>query len=125
MGKTLPFEAVGSPRPSADECRAICAAALALATRADKAGLSGAAYLLDMAAMAIGDEFGFFERERPSSEQIRIPTMPSEPQALLAWAERHIMDWSPHEELDARVEPRHVGPGARQRRNLFRKLPKL
>lgn len=46
----------------ADERRDICCQALALAARADKAGLTIAAYLLDMAALEIGHEFGMSSR---------------------------------------------------------------
>jgi hypothetical protein len=51
---------------NADERQDICAQALALAQRADKAGLMIAAYLLDMAALEIGHDFGRSRRFDPS-----------------------------------------------------------
>jgi hypothetical protein len=43
------------------ERRAICAAALALAQRADAVGLSIVAYLLDTAALHVADDLGLFD----------------------------------------------------------------
>lgn len=62
MAETVPFKPA-IPKPSrTDERRDICMQALALAQRADTAGLMIAAYLLDMAALEIGRDFGLFDR---------------------------------------------------------------
>ena len=64
MAKTTPFKPE-TPKPSSqDERRDICIQALALAQRADKAGLSTAAYLLDMAALMVGDDVSLFDLAR-------------------------------------------------------------
>jgi hypothetical protein len=48
-----------------DERRTICIEALALAQRAEEAGLKEAANLLDLAALTVGQEFGLLDRRRP------------------------------------------------------------
>ena len=50
---------------NADERRDICCQALALAQRADKAGLTIVAYLLDTAALEIGYDAASFSRVGP------------------------------------------------------------
>ena len=64
MAKTMPFKQAPPTPSSQDERRDICLQALALAQRADKAGLSTAAYLLDMAALMVGDDVSLFEHVR-------------------------------------------------------------
>ena len=64
MAKTMPFKPATSKASSRDERRDICIQALALAHRADKAGLPTAAYLLDMAALTVGDDVGLFDLAR-------------------------------------------------------------
>lgn len=53
----------------ADERHDICRQTLALAERADKAGLTIAAYLLDMAALEIGYDDASFSRVGPRRGQ--------------------------------------------------------
>jgi hypothetical protein len=51
-----------SKPPGVDERHDICCQVLALAQRADEAGLTIAAYLLDTAALEIGHDIGRFDR---------------------------------------------------------------
>jgi hypothetical protein len=63
--------------------------------------------------------------DRPDSwEILKRDPMPRDPEALIEWAKRHIFN-EPPSFMDAQVKPGHDGPGASQRRNLFRKLLKL
>ena len=65
-----PSHASPAASRSADERRAICVQALALAQRADKAGLPVAAYLLDLAALEIGPDFGARAARRKTGDKL-------------------------------------------------------
>ena len=65
MTETMPSKPAIAKPSSADERRAICVQALALAQRAEAAGLPVAAYLLDMVALQVGDAFGLVDRRGP------------------------------------------------------------
>lgn len=93
MTTTVPF------KPPADapdaKRRAICCEALALARRAQAAGLGRTAELLDMAALEAAATFAFSPaRRKPTAAAPRqiapIDPMPHEPEALIAWASRHL-----------------------------------
>lgn len=79
----------------APERQAICREALVLARRAQRAGLSMATVLLSLAAFDAGYNYGLFGRARGRRDFRDIladDPIPDEPEALMAWAKRHIMD---------------------------------
>ena len=90
MAEPIPFKPPISP-----ERQAICREALALAGHARAAGLWLVSVLLEMAAGEAANEIGLFGRAAGRPGYLRAlarEPMPNEPEALLAWAKRHIMD---------------------------------
>ena len=77
------------------ERHALCREALALAARARAGGLMLVAMLLEMAAGEAANEAGLFGRAGQGRGYLRAiarEPMPKEPEALLAWARRHLYD---------------------------------
>ena len=95
MPEPIPFKPPNGKPPGPGERRAICNEALTLARRAQRAGLSMATVLLCLAAFDAGYNYGLFGRAqggRDFRDTLADDPIPDEPEALIAWAKRHIMD---------------------------------